>query len=159
VAGYCAALSAKAALSALPVSIPLPYPAPGTVIADGYTYSDGQALAAEMLGTMALVLTVLMVATVEVVKDGDFFGLAIGLSLRAAIFALGPISGGGFNPAVATGLYVAGASSDDMDKLWIYWVGPLLGALAAAVGFVLMSATPGETGEMAPAGEETGIQQ
>jgi aquaporin Z len=141
--GYLAALSAEAALDALPGRVGLPLPAPATV--GEHTYSNGQALAAEVLGTAALVFTVLMVATVDVVKEGDFFGLAIGSSLRAAIFALGPISGGGFNPAVATGLYLAGASSQDMGKLWIYWVGPLLGAVVAAVGFSMTSAPPSVT--------------
>ena len=54
-------------------------------------------------------------------------------------FAVGGISGGVFNPAVGTGpiLVDALAGNGAFEQLWIYWVGPLLGGVAAAGVFDL----------------------
>ena len=60
--------------------------------------------------------------------------LAIGFTIMAAVFTGGPISGGAFNPAVGFGatlgsvLYGSGGWSD----LWIYVVGPFIGAAIGA---------------------------
>ena len=92
------------------------------------------ALAAEVVVTAALVLVVLNVAATRQTAGNSFYGLAIGMTVMAGAFAVGPISGGAFNPAVGFGatlgpaLFANGSWSD----LWLYAVGPLAGAAIGA---------------------------
>lgn len=96
-----------------------------------YWYS---ALAAEVVFTTALVLVVLNVAATKQTAGNSFYGLAIGATVAAGAFAVGPISGAAFNPAVGVGatlvsaLFAHGGWSD----LWLYVAGPLAGAAVAA---------------------------
>jgi aquaporin Z len=97
------------------------------------------ALAIEVAFTFALVLVVLNVAATRATEGNSYFGLAIGFTIVVAAFAGGPVSGGAFNPAVGFGatlgaaLFHGGSWSD----LWLYVVGPLVGAaLAAGVHYV-----------------------
>src|SRR5437762_9753016 len=62
-----------------------------------------QALTAEFLFTFALAYVVLNCATAKGTLDNSFYGLAIGFTVLAGVFAVGAISGGAFNPAVAIG--------------------------------------------------------
>jgi aquaporin Z len=94
------------------------------------------ALTAEIVFTAALALVVMNVAATKETAGNSYYGLAIGFTVTAGAFVVGPISGGAFNPAVAFGatlravLFAHGAWSE----LWIYIVGPLTGAaLAAAI--------------------------
>ena len=94
------------------------------------------AVAAEILFTTALVLVVLNVAATKETAGNSYYGLAIGFTVAAGVFVVGPVSGGAFNPAVGFAatlgavLFLHGTWSD----LWIYVVGPLAGAgIAAAV--------------------------
>ena len=93
----------------------------------------GAALLAEFLFTFFLAYVVLNVATSKDHPDNSFYGLAIGFTVMAGAFAVGPFSGGAFNPAVALGLWlmdlVAGGS------LWIYLLANLAGGAAAALTF------------------------
>ena len=90
------------------------------------------ALLAEFLFTFALVYIVLHVATAKGTAINSFYGLAIGFTVMTVAFAVGNISGGAFNPAVAVGISLLGLSS--WSNIWIYFVGELAaGALAAAV--------------------------
>lgn len=67
--------------------------------------------------------------------------LAFGLSVITMAYAVGPISGGHFNPAVSIGLCVGGRFS--ARKLMPYIVAQLLGGIAAAgVLFVIASGGP-----------------
>ena len=108
----------------------------GTAI--GYPYpsaDDGPAFLAELLGTFALVLTVLNVATTKEVENNCNFGFAIGFTVIAMAAAFGGISGGAFNPAV--GLLAIPAEAHEISSIWIYWVaGPLASILAAAVYYL-----------------------
>jgi aquaporin Z len=61
------------------------------------------ALLAEFLFTFALVYVILNVATAKGNANNSFYGLAIGFTVLAGAFAVGGISGGAFNPAVALG--------------------------------------------------------
>src|SRR5215472_5375264 len=63
----------------------------------------GPALLAEFLFTFALVYVVLNAATAEGTSGNSFYGLAIGMTVMTGAFAVGDISGGAFNPAVALG--------------------------------------------------------
>jgi aquaporin Z len=92
----------------------------------------GPALVAEFLFTFALVFVVLNAATAEGTSGNSFYGLAIGMTVMTGAFAVGDISGGAFNPAVAVGASVLGLFS--WSNLWIYLLANLAaGAVAAYV--------------------------
>jgi aquaporin Z len=104
-----------------------------------------QALGVEVVFTAALALVVLAVAASKATQGNSFYGLAIGFTIMAAVFTGGSISGGAFNPAVGFGatlgsvLFGSGGWSD----LWLYIVGPFIGAaIGAGIHRLLVS---GET--------------
>jgi aquaporin Z len=71
-------------------------------------YVLAQLVFAEFLFTFALAYVVLNVATAKANAGNSFYGLAIGFTVMVGAFTVGPISGGAFNPAVATGCYYLG---------------------------------------------------
>jgi aquaporin Z len=91
------------------------------------------ALGAEFLFTFALVYVVLNTATAAATKGNSYFGLAIGFTVLTGAFAVGDISGGAFNPAVAIGATVMGLFSPS--AIWIYLAADLLGGALAALTF------------------------
>lgn len=94
------------------------------------------ALTVETLFTFALVAVVLASATAAATKGNSFYGLAIGGTVLAAAFAGGGVSGGAFNPAVGVGAVVVDAlAGGPAGHVWLYVVGPLLGAVIAAAVF------------------------
>ena len=97
----------------------------------------GAALLAEFLFTFVLTLVILNVATAKATEGNSYYGLAIGFTVLAGAVAVGGISGGAFNPAVGTGPILINAlmGGGSMEDLWLYWVGPMAGAAAAAVVF------------------------
>jgi aquaporin Z len=97
----------------------------------------GPALLAEFLFTFALVYVVLNAATAEGTSGNSFYGLAIGMTVMTGAFAVGDISGGAFNPAVAIGISILGIST--WNNIWIYLVADFAAALAAAVVFNLIN--------------------
>ncbi|MGH9788362.1 MAG: MIP/aquaporin family protein [Candidatus Acidiferrales bacterium] len=100
----------------------------------------GRALVAEVLFTFALAFVVLNVATAKGTAGNSFYGLAIGMTVMSGAFAVGNISGGVFNPAVAVGVTVLGLSN--LSSIWIYLVANFLGGAAAAVAFKVVN--PGD---------------
>jgi len=78
---------------------------------EGSSYNLGQLCFAEFIFTFALVYVVLNVATAKGTSGNSFYGLAIGSTVMVGAFAVGPISGGAFNPAVATGCLYMGLLS------------------------------------------------
>ncbi len=62
----------------------------------------------EMLFTFALAYVVLNVATSKATAGNSYYGLAIGFTVLTGAFAVGAISGGAFNPAVAVGVTIMG---------------------------------------------------
>lgn len=98
------------------------------------------ALLAEFIFTFALCFTVLNVATAKGTADNSFYGWAIGMAVMTGAFAVGGISGGAFNPAVAVGISTLGIAA--WSNIWIYLVAELLAAAAAAYTF--KAAHPGE---------------
>jgi aquaporin Z len=91
------------------------------------------ALIAEFIGTFALCYVVLNVATAKATAGNSNYGLAIGFTVMVMAFALGGISGGAFNPAIATGITVM--HIEKSANLWIYLVGDLAGGALAALAF------------------------
>jgi aquaporin Z len=97
----------------------------------------GPALLAEFLFTFALVYVVLNAATAEGTSGNSFYGLAIGMTVMTGAFAVGDISGGAFNPAVALGISMLGVSS--WNNLWIYLVANFAGGIVAALVFNMIN--------------------
>ena len=95
------------------------------------------ALLAEFLFTFALVFVVLNVATAKGTAGNSFYGLAIGFTVVVGAFAVGNISGGAFNPAIAVGISILGLSA--WSNIWIYLVADFAGAAAAAAAFKIVS--------------------
>ncbi|MDI1319458.1 MAG: aquaporin [bacterium] len=91
------------------------------------------ALLAEFLFTFALVWVVLHVATAKGTSGNSFYGFAIGFTVLTGAYAVGSISGGAFNPAVALGLCMLGVVA--WGSLWIYLVACFAGGFAAALVF------------------------
>ena len=102
------------------------------------------AVAAESLFSFALALVVLHVATASRTAGNSYFGLAIGFTVLAAGYAIGPLTGAAINPAVGTGPALVRAALDggSLANIWIYLVGPLLGGAAAALVFKVQN--PGD---------------
>jgi aquaporin Z len=93
----------------------------------------GKQLIVEFLFTFALVWVVLGVATSKGTEGNSFYGLAIGFTVLAGAAAVGGISGGAFNPAVALGATVLGALK--WSHIWVYIVANPLGGAAAAYAY------------------------
>ncbi len=94
--------------------------------------------AAEFLFTFALVYVVLNTATSRATAGNSYFGLAIGFTVLAGAFAVGDVSGGAFNLAVAIGASMMGMLPWKM--LWLYLVADLLGGAAAGLVFTSINA-------------------
>jgi aquaporin Z len=87
----------------------------------------------EFLFTFALVYVVLNAATAKGTAGNSFYGLAIGFTVMVGAFAVGPVSGGAFNPAVGIGVTVMGLA--DVPRLINYLVADFAGGAAAAILF------------------------
>jgi aquaporin Z len=91
------------------------------------------AFVAEFLFTFALAYVVLNTATAKGTANNSFYGLAIGMTVMTGAFAVGSISGGAFNPAVAVGIAVMKLVS--FSQIWIHLVADLAGGLMAGLVF------------------------
>lgn len=81
----------------------------------------------EFLATFLLGLVIVAVATDDRVPRA-VTGLAIGLAVGVGALFAGPLSGGSMNPARTLGPALVAAR---YEGLWVYVLGPVLGALAA----------------------------
>ena len=98
-----------------------------------------KALVAEFLYTFALCYVVLNVATAKGTANNSFYGLAIGLTVLTGAFAVGPIWGGVFNPAVAVGVTIMKLSA--VGSIWIFFIANFAAAVAAAFAFKAINPT------------------
>ena len=92
-------------------------------------------LGAEAVGTFVLVFggcgsAVLAAGFPELGIGFAGVALAFGLTVLTMVYAVGPISGGHFNPAVSLGLAVAGRFA--WGELIGYWIAQLVGGIVAA---------------------------
>ena len=118
----------------------------------------GQSLLVEFLFTFALCFVVLNVATTRGTEGNSYYGLAIGFTVVVGAYAVGGISGGAFNPAVAVGIVTMGLVG--VSSLWIYVLANLFGGAVAALLFNALdlgddkatTATPAEQTRLRPAG-------
>jgi len=93
------------------------------------------ALCIETLFTFFLALVVLNVACAKANEGKSFYGTAIGFMLFVATTVGGPVSGGAFNPAVGTGLPLWSGHWSAINDIWIYWLGPCVGATLASIWY------------------------
>jgi aquaporin Z len=112
------------------VTAATPAPSPSTPT----EYGIAAKLLAEFLFTFALVYVVLNSATAKGTANNSFYGLAIGFTVTVGAFAVGPVSGGAFNPAVAVGVTAMGLV-DPAVNIWIPLVADFAGGAAAAFLF------------------------
>lgn len=96
-----------------------------------------RALIAEFLYTFALCYVVLNVATAKGTSGNPTYGLAIGFTVLVGAYAVGGVSGGAFNPAVAVGITVMGLSR--VANIWIFIVANFVAAAVAAFTFRLIN--------------------
>jgi len=105
----------------------------GDVLVETAVISPIPSLLAEFLFTFALCFVVLNVATSKNTSGNSYFGLAIGFTVLVGAYAVGSISGGAFNPAVAVGTITMGLM--DISSIWVFLIANFLGGIAAALAF------------------------
>lgn len=99
--------------------------------------TDLQAVAWEAVLTFTLMLVITAVAT-DTRAVGEAAALAIGGTVALGAMVGGPVTGASMNPARSLGpALVAG----DLDAIWVYLVGPILGAVAAAIVYRVLRGT------------------
>ena len=98
-----------------------------------------KAFVAELLFSFALCYVVLNVATAKANANNSFYGLAIGFTVVVGAFAVGGISGGAFNSAVAVG--AAAMKMLNFSDIWIHISANLVGGAAAATVFKFANPT------------------
>jgi MIP family channel proteins len=119
VAGVAAALALRAVFpEGAPLGTPSVHPA----------ITIPAAIAIEAILTVLLVLAVFGTAIDP--RAPKLGGLAIGLAVAADILMGGPLTGAAMNPARWFGPAVVSGS---FDNWYVWWIGPLVGALIAAV--------------------------
>jgi MIP family channel proteins len=131
VPAYLAAQFLGALLASLTVFAIYPDSAADAPILLGATapgFGAGHALLAEFAITF-LLMTVIMATATDERATPPAVGLAVGLTVTAAIAATLPVSGGSLNPARSLAPMIV---TTDLSDFWVYIVGPVLGALAGA---------------------------
>src|SRR5277367_195470 len=109
---------------------------------NGEDFEMMKELGAEFIGTFMLVSSVCGAALFSAPSVGFIaVALSIGAAVLAMAYAVGPISGGHFNPAVTCGLVAAGRFSGG--KAIPYIVAQVVGGVAAAaVFYVILQGAP-----------------
>lgn len=104
----------------------------------------------ELFLTALLVFVIFNVAVLGR-APAQFHGMAIGLTLTAAILAGGPLTNASLNPARSFGPALVSAVAglpDPFPVHWAYWAGPIVGGLLAAL--VVTRVLADKRGEQAP---------
>jgi MIP family channel proteins len=92
--------------------------------------TDARAFVLEAILTAFLVWAVWATAVDPRGAFKSIAGLAIGLSITMDVFVGGRVTGAAMNPARAFGPEIAG---NIWSGWWIYWIGPIAGALLASL--------------------------
>ena len=92
----------------------------------------GKGLVVEIILTFFLVWAVFATAVDPRGAFKSIAGLAIGLTITIDVFMGGPLTGAAMNPARAFGPELVG---NFWGEAWIYWLGPIIGGVVAAVAY------------------------
>ena len=101
--------------------------------------TDARAFVLEAILTAFLVWAVWATAVDPRGAFKSIAGLAIGLSITMDVFVGGRLTGAAMNPARALGPEIAG---HQWSGWWIYWIGPIAGALLAALVYEYLYLRP-----------------
>ena len=124
VAAFCVTLAVPAdVLNAVKMGTP--------ALGNGITV--GQGVVTEIILTFFLMFVVF--GTAIDARAPKVGGLFIGLAVVLDILMGGPISGAAMNPARHLGPALLGGG---LENIWLYWVGPIVGAVLAAVVYTRM---------------------
>ncbi|KAK1320520.1 hypothetical protein QJS10_CPA03g00441 [Acorus calamus] len=99
--------------------------------------SDVQSLILEVILTFLLMFVISGVAT-DNRAIGELAGLAVGATITLNVFVGGPISGASMNPARTLGPAIV---MNHYKGLWVYIVGPIVGAVLGASAYNLIRFT------------------
>merc|ERR1719192_1036435 len=113
---------------------------------------QGRCLLAELIYSFAICLVVINVATTESQRGNFFYGVSIGMTVASGLASVQRISGGCFNPALGVALSVTHTFNNGgtIQYIWIYLVGPIIGAVVAGYSFYVINAKEVEQAKMAP---------
>lgn len=112
----------------------------------------GRSLVVEGVLTFILMFVIMAVATDERVAGG-FAGLAVGLTVAVGALMGGTLTGASMNPARSLGPALSGGV---WTAHWLYWVGPVLGALMGALTYEALR--PGSAPATVPRGVPIGTE-
>jgi len=106
-----------------------------------YAVSIGGAVLLEAVLGFILVLTVLTTCALprSSMNRGDFAPIAIGLAVVVSHLVAIPLTGTSMNPARSLGPAVL---SGYWTNHWVFWVGPFIGAIIAAIVYKYLLVTP-----------------
>ncbi|GAU16342.1 hypothetical protein TSUD_116910 [Trifolium subterraneum] len=93
--------------------------------------SDGQSLVVEIIISFLLMFVISAVTTDDRAVD-DSASVAVGMTIMLNLFIAGPVSGASMNPARSIGPAIV---IHIYKGLWIYIVGPIVGAIAGALAY------------------------
>ena len=119
-------------------------------------FGPGHAVGAEATFTALLIIITLHVA-VSCQCGNHFFGLCIGGAVLVGTGAVGGISGGILNPAVATALHLSacrftpGDTCHKMTELWIYWAPAVVAPVGGSLMFLVLNENPEQLAKQAAA--------
>lgn len=129
--GYVIAQCLGAIVAAYLLLICMPHDAVSAVSlgtpALGVNITSGMGLLMEVITTFFLMFVIYGTAVDK--RAPKLAGLFIGLTVALDIFVAGPVTGAAMNPARYLGPAVI---SGNLNLIWLYWLGPVSGALLAA---------------------------
>lgn len=99
--------------------------------------SDVQSLVIEIITTFLLMFVISGVAT-DTRAIGELAGMAVGMTIMLNVFVAGPVSGASMNPARSLGPAIV---MHHYKGIWVYFVGPLVGAILGALCYNLIRFT------------------
>lgn len=107
----------------------------------GYGVGPNKGILIEAILTMALLLAVLLTA-VDERAPRTIAGFGIGLTVAFDILVGGPLTGAAMNPARHFGPALA---SGFWENVHVYWIGPIVGAVVAALLYRYLFAAPAKS--------------
>jgi aquaporin Z len=93
---------------------------------------------------LTFILVYLVLAGSQRKSLQPLLGLIIGLSLVGLILVGGPLTGASLNPvrSITPALFAGG---DALEQVWVYVVGPMLGAFLAVIFYRILKFTDADT--------------